>query len=647
MILSVIIVNYNVKYFLEQSLRSVLAAAVATRIEVIVIDNNSEDNSLAYLRPLFPEVIFVANEQNIGFAKACNQGLARARGKYILFLNPDTIVPEDIFSRCINFLERRPDAGALGVRMIDGRGRFLRESKRAFPSPLTAFYKLTGLARMFPRSPVFSRYHLGHLDASIDQQVDVLSGAFLMIPRAVLDITGGFDETFFMYGEDIDLTYRIQEAGFKNYYFAGASIIHFKGESTRKASANYVRMFYQAMSLFVKKHYGKTRARVFNFSIQLAIGLRAVLSAFGRFIRFIGMPIIDAALILLSFFLAKKCWSAWVKTNTDYDAVLIWSSFATLSLLYLVIAYYAGLYDRWYKTGNLWKTALAGTLLVLALYSLLPESFRFSRGIILLGSVFSFLTIAVFRRILIYSGIIPIGTSSSTGMALVVGSAKEYREVEQLLRHSPGITTANILQALKREQGNEAFWKNMKEVISRRTPATRDLIYCVGEMPVKELIDHMQAIGKTLSIRVHYSGSGSMVGSDSTNRSGDAFSPDDRYRITKPFYRRWKRLVDLGIAVVSFVFFPVQFLIVRQPGSFLRNCLEVMVGRKTWVGYMGNGDGLPALRPAIISPAGSRAGAACTPNGSYEEVLDSNYAEKYDPYTDLQLICRWYRNLGN
>jgi len=256
--LSIIIVNY-VKHFLEQCLISVQKAIAGIEAGIIVVDNCSTDNSISYLQPDFPFVQFVVNKENLGFAKACNQGLQIAKGKYILFLNPDTIVPEDCFKKCISFFESHADAGALGIKMLDGRGKFLKESKRSFPMPLTSLYKLFGLAKIFPRSRIFSKYHLGNLDENNDHEVDVLAGAFMMIKKEVLEKVGSFDEIFFMYGEDVDISYRIQKAGYKNYYFAQNSIIHFKGESTRKGTLNYVRMFYNAMSIFVRKHYGGSR----------------------------------------------------------------------------------------------------------------------------------------------------------------------------------------------------------------------------------------------------------------------------------------------------------------------------------------------------------------------------------------------------
>ncbi|MBK7434223.1 MAG: glycosyltransferase family 2 protein [Chitinophagaceae bacterium] len=285
MLLSVIIVNYNVKYFLEQCLLSVQKACVGMETEIIVTDNHSTDSSLDYLMPLFPSVKFISNPVNQGYAKANNQALAHASGEYILFLNPDTIISEDVLQEGIAFFRANPAAGALGVKMIDGSGKFLPESKRAFPSPMTSLYKLSGLSTFFPRSAIFARYYLGHLDENEDHEVDVLAGAFMMMPKRILDLTGSFDERFFMYGEDVDLSYRIQQAGYTNHYLAGNPIIHFKGESTKKGSLNYVRLFYQAMSLFVKKHYSSGRAGLFVFFIQTAIWFRAALSAIAGIVK--------------------------------------------------------------------------------------------------------------------------------------------------------------------------------------------------------------------------------------------------------------------------------------------------------------------------------------------------------------------------
>ena len=240
------------------------------------MDNNSSDGSKDFFAGKFPEVRFIWHDENIGFAKANNFALKQCTGEYVLFLNPDTILPEDCLEKSLSFLQAQTIQGALGVRMIDGAGNFLKESKRGFPSPSTSLFKLAGLAKLFPHSKKFARYYLGNLDEYQNHEIDVLAGAFMLITKKVLDIVGGFDEAFFMYGEDIDLSYRIQKAGYKNYYFADSTIIHFKGESTKKGSLNYVRMFHKAMILFVRKHYKKVR--LFNILMRIGIACNAVLS---------------------------------------------------------------------------------------------------------------------------------------------------------------------------------------------------------------------------------------------------------------------------------------------------------------------------------------------------------------------------------
>ncbi|HTI90344.1 MAG TPA: glycosyltransferase family 2 protein [Puia sp.] len=281
MILSVIIVNYRVRYFLELCLHSVQKALQSLDTEVFVVDNNSGDGSVEYLRPLFPDIRFIVNTENTGFSRANNQALQLASGKYILFLNPDTILPEDIASRCLAFLQSTPDAGGLGVRMVDGSGLFLKESRRGFPSPWVAFCKLSGLTALFPGRRLFSTYYLGHLPPDRTSPAPVLSGACFWVAKAILEKTGGFDERFFMYAEDIDLSYRIEQAGYVNYYLAETTIVHFKGESTLK-DIRYVKQFYKAMSQFRQKHFNRGLPALLNAGIELAIWLRAGIGALFR-----------------------------------------------------------------------------------------------------------------------------------------------------------------------------------------------------------------------------------------------------------------------------------------------------------------------------------------------------------------------------
>lgn len=266
--LSVIIVNYNVKYFLEHCLLSVKRACESLETEIIVFDNNSTDGSRDYLESRFNKVRFIWSDENIGFAKANNRALALCRGKYILFLNPDTIIAEDTIVICLRHIQENISCGALGVKMIDGSGKYLPESKRSFPSPWNAFWRLTGLDKLLPNTGLTSGYYASSVKRNETSVVDVLPGAFLMMKKEVFEEVKGFDESYFMFGEDIDICYRLKKAGYHNFYFPQTTVIHFKGESTQKQSPSYVRNFYGAMHLFVHKHYSLPKALLMHGAIS-------------------------------------------------------------------------------------------------------------------------------------------------------------------------------------------------------------------------------------------------------------------------------------------------------------------------------------------------------------------------------------------
>lgn len=263
--LTVVIVNYNVRYFLEQCLLSVERALAGVKGEVIVVDNCSSDDSLEFLKPKFPWVQYIENKENVGFSRANNQAIKKARGEYVLLLNPDTIIGEDTLRECVDFMDCHSDAGACGVFMERADGSFAPESRRGVPTMFTSFCKMTGLCSMFPHSRRFGRYYMQFLDNREVNEIDIVSGAFMFIRKAVLDKVGLLDETFFMYGEDIDLSYRILLAGYKNYYLP-TPILHYKGESTKKPSIKYVNVFHQAMIIFFRKHFSHN-----NFLLEMVL----------------------------------------------------------------------------------------------------------------------------------------------------------------------------------------------------------------------------------------------------------------------------------------------------------------------------------------------------------------------------------------
>lgn len=283
--LSVIIVSFNVRDYLKQCLLSVKKASVNIDCEIFVVDNNSVDNSCIMIEKEFPEIVLIKNKVNSGFSAANNQAIKLAKGQFILLLNPDTLIGDDTFIKCIGFMNDNPDAGAMGVRMINGEGRFLPESKRAVPTLKTAFFKTFGLSFLFPESRIFNRYYLSHIDSFETSLAEIISGAFMFIRREALDKTGLMDEDFFMYGEDIDLSYRLLQTGYNNYYFPEIQIVHFKGKSTGRDNFTDILHFYKAMRIYVRKRSQERKFKVFHFLIIPAISFREGLALLNRLFR--------------------------------------------------------------------------------------------------------------------------------------------------------------------------------------------------------------------------------------------------------------------------------------------------------------------------------------------------------------------------
>ncbi len=643
--LSVIIVNYNVKYFLEQCLHSVQKACLHLDAEIIVVDNNSTDGSRDFLTPLFPDVKFLWNSQNVGFAKANNLATANAEGEFILYLNPDTLVPEECFVKCLAFFEQNKSAGALGVKMIDGSGNFLKESKRAFPSPLTSLFKLSGLARLFPESKLFARYHMGHLSENDNHETDVLAGAFMMIRRKVLDEVGNFDEQFFMYGEDIDLSYRIQQAGYKNFYFAETPVIHFKGESTKRGSMNYVRLFYKAMSLFVKKHYSGTRAGIFTFLIQTGIFFRAVFTALGTLLKKTGLPILDAAIIFTSFWIIKFLWSTYIRQEINYSPNVIYIAFPVFTAIFLTAAYYSGLYDKGYKTSQLVKSTFFAALILLSVYALLPEKIRFSRGILIFGIMLSFMLLNIVRHLFIkWRYLETSNEGDERRQTIVVSGEKDFVAITMIMKNA-GMPERVLGRVNVNAEESETAIGHIEQLpqLIKRYPV-REIIFCENGLTYKEIINCVTIVKNAVRNKFHASGSNSIVGSDSRNYSGDYVARSKIYRIDKPINRRNKRLTDLLISIVFIAAFPVIVFVKKNIPGFYRNVLLVLMTKKTWIGYATDKNKLPELKRAVISSTSLPVDLNELPEESLLKT-DSWYAASYSPFLDLKIIIRGFKYL--
>jgi len=650
--LSVIIVNYNVEYFLEQCLLSVQKALRNIESEVFVVDNNSRDGSVAMVREKFPDVLLIANEDNPGFARANNQALRKARGTYQLLLNPDTVVEENTFELALQFMDQHPRAGGLGIKMIDGRGQYLPESKRGLPTPQVAFYKMVGLTRLFPRSRRFARYYLGHLSEQENQKVEILAGAFMLLRRETLAEVGLLDEDYFMYGEDIDLSYRILKAGYENYYLADSQIIHYKGESTKKGSLNYVLIFYRAMAIFARKHFSNRYVQVFHAVIYLAIALRAMVSVLRRGLNQLFPPLIDAGICISGLYFITRYWEQnhrFIKGGA-YDRDLLLIAFPAYTLLWLGGMLLYGAYRRPAHIAALLKGVTMGTIALLVLYSLLPEAFRFSRAILLLGSVFAFFALPGWRYLFGLITRVPLLRSTARPKRiLIAGSLPEVERVHHLIRHAgqpasfTGYLSVNEPSAEERPS-----YSGRLDQLADLVPLLQidEVVFCSQDISSKHIFEWMSRLQKLpVELKIAPPESHFIIGSNSIQNQGSWYALELN-TIAQPANVRAKRLHDLLMSFTALLLSPLLWPVNRFRILYFRRVIAVLPAQATWIGYhqQGASQHLPKLKKAIFP---------CTALKPHSQVdretctrLNELYAKDYYPTMDWLLLCKNWRRLG-
>lgn len=648
--LSVIIVNYNVKYFLEQALLSVRKASAGIAIEVFVVDNNSVDDSVVMVKEKFPEVRLIANKDNPGFSKANNQAIRQAKGEYILLLNPDTVVEEDTFEKCITFMDRHPDAGALGVKMIDGSGNFLPESKRGFPAPFVAFCKMFGLSSLFPKSRKFNQYHLGYLDKDKNHEIDVLAGAFMWLRASVLEKVGLLDEDFFMYGEDIDLSYRIVKGGYKNYYLADTTIIHYKGESTKKGSLNYVRTFYNAMIIFARKHFTGDKARSFIFLLQLAIYVRGFLTLINNWGRQLFAPLLDAGVIFLGMYFLKDFWAQYYFNDPDYyQPTFIYFNIPLYIAIWLGAVYLSGGYDRPGSIQKLIRGLLVGTLILAAVYGFLDLEYRPSRLLIVLGSIWAVISTSGIRviRHFFKHGNFNVGLEKNRNL-VIIGTEGESLRVRQLIHQAQVYKNFIGTVAPSGIDDPEIYLSNLDaldEVV--QIYKIDEVIFCSRDISAQDIMQWMTRLGPELEYKIVPLESESIIGSSSKNSAGELYTIDIRFQIGTFMARRNKRLFDLIMVILCVLFLPILFLLIKHPFQFLKNIFQVLIAEKSWVGYGKNEQGneaFPNIRVGVLSPID---GVKFTKvNTQTIHRLNFLYAKDYEVARDLEIIWKGFKNLG-
>ena len=646
--LSVIIVNYNVQYFLDQCLKSVFRSGKDLHMEVIVVDNNSVDGSQEMICEKYPQVQLIANQENAGFSKANNQAIRISRGKYILLLNPDTVVEDDTLTRVVRFMDEHPDAGGLGVRMLDGQGQFLPESKRGLPTPAVAFYKIFGLSKLFPRSKTFGKYHLGYLDPEKTHEVEILSGAFMLLRKETLEKTGYLDEEFFMYGEDIDLSYRITQAGYKNYYFPETRIIHYKGESTKKSSVNYVLVFYNAMIIFARKHFSKQNAWLFSSLINLAVYFRAGVALLNRIVRKIFWPLLDALIIYAGFYFLKTSWEEQVFNGPHYPPEFMYFVVPAYILIWLFTVYFSGGYDKPVKIFRIIRGIGLGTIIILVIYALLPISLRFSRALILLGGAWALFSILFSRTLLslLKNQGLHIETSQNKRI-IIVGDGSEAARIVQMIRqagNSAFIGLVSLHENKPMEGGYVGTIKQINEIIE--IYHIDEIIFCAADISSQEIIDHMASLrNQRINFKIAPPESLYIIGSNSIETFEELFTININ-AVNKPSNRRNKRLFDLVLSGLIFLSLPFTIFMVKNPWGMIRNIFRVMLGKRSWVGYhpLPNIAKLPKIKKGILFPGDTLR------NKNLDEDtlgnLNNLYAKEYRIENDLNIVLKGWRNLG-
>jgi GT2 family glycosyltransferase/lipopolysaccharide/colanic/teichoic acid biosynthesis glycosyltransferase len=643
--LSVVIVNYNVKYFLEQCLYSVFKAIQGIEAEVFVVDNNSVDGSCQMIRDKFSWVKLIANTENVGFSRANNQAIRISTGEYVLLLNPDTIVQEDSFKKCIDFMDSHSDAGALGVKMIDGKGNFLPESKRAVPTPWVAFYKIFGLSKLFPRSRKFGRYHLGYLDKDEIHEVEILSGAFMFIRRKVLDEIGLLDESFFMYGEDIDLSYRIIKAGYKNFYFPETSIIHYKGESTKKGSLNYVILFYNAMIIFTEKHFKvKKGFKLFIWLIHLAIYLRASLSIFKRAVQAIFLPLMDILIIYSGFLLIKPVAESIKFEGFHYPSYYLTLIVPCYIFVWFISMLFSGVYDKPYRIEKILRGIGIGTIIILAIYGLLPEDLRFSRLMIVSGALWSLLALVIFRYLLHFSGIKTFQLSNAKRKKIaIVSNNEEFGRIRHLLSQTAvnAEVIGYISETLDRDSNCLGTFNQIADIVN--IYSIDEIIFSGKDIESQKIVYYMMLLSpQNIEYKIAPPESVSIIGSSSINTAGDLYLVQ-LDTINNPTNRRLKRLFDIIFATVLLILYPVFLFFYKNKIQLLNNIFKALIGRYTLVGYcvdrMNNSElckSLPPLKKGILSPVD----VIKTNNLTPEMVFRINmfYAKDYKISNDFNIL---------
>jgi len=654
--LSVIIVNYNVRDFLENALTSVEQALVGIAGEVTVVDNASDDGSVEMVRKKFPSVKILINDRNLGFAAANNIALRQSTGRYILLLNPDTIVQEDTFQTILRFLDTNPHAGMAGCRILNPDGTLQPACRRSFPTPWVAFTKISGLSALYPESRIFGKYNLGYLDPDKTCEVDAISGSFMAVRREVYEQVGGLDEEYFMYGEDLDWCYRFKQAGWKVYYVSETRIIHYKGESVRRSDIDEVKHFHQAMRVFVAKN--NRGGFLGGLILRSGITVRQWVAFISKSARPARAVILDLLLMALAWLSAEYLWFGEVFRFPAYaypvSFLVPWMIVA--STLYMMGAYTV----RKHSLATVAGAVAAGYVFISAL-TFFFKDYAFSRMVVVISGSLNIVFLTGWRmaaRKLFGSG--QFARRSLFGRpALIVGADHSGREVAQRLRANPhgGYDVVGFIDSTNRRIGEKfdgveilGSIDNIGKIILQEKVS--EVIFSTDVLSYKDILS---VIAKTkhrsVNFRLVPNSLEVIIGKTHIDRLNDLPFVQIEYGLNRLSNRVFKRVLDLvGGCILFFTLYPF-----ARPsgGSSWRRRLgslpAVLRGQMSLVGPTGNGEngGTPGNRDAYLGKRGLTSLADLNTKDDLtieeRERYDVYYAKNQTIVLDLEILMKSFR----
>jgi GT2 family glycosyltransferase len=652
--LSIIIVNYNVKAFLQNCLLSIKKATEKIDSEIIVVDNASDDGSIELIKKNFEDVILIESPVNLGFSKANNLGLKISQGKYICLINPDTIVEENTFEVMINFMENHPDVGLAGCKILNPDGTFQLACRRSFPTPWVAFTKIIGLSKLFPKSKLFAKYNLTYLDENQSYEVDAVSGSFMFLRRDVYEKIGGLDETFFMYGEDLDYCYRVKQAGYKVYYVHSTQIIHFKGESTKRSNIDELKHFYDAMRLFVRKHF--SGSWIIELILQAAINIRSFLAFIGKRFLILTAIIVDFILFNLSVLLAEIIYMK-ISGFSGFPDYAYPTVFIVPAGSFVLIAYLLGSY----QIKNLPISKLYPSLLISFLFTssltYFFKDYAFSRAIVLITYLLLFFILPGWRVLLKIIFKYPKDSRQSLFEAntLIVGTNEAAVELLNRLRKSYNYYY-DVVGLIDRDRKRIGEKINDVEIIGSldtlgkviREKGITEVIFASDFLPYNQILSIVSA-NQNQNVHFHLADKNYdfIISKKDVLELNELPLIEIEYNISMPVHRFIKRAFDILLGVfLLFTLYPI-FLIrylVSKKWNNLLYLFKVLGGKYSFVGRpIGSREtniylGKPGLT-GIVQINENK-------NLSEEDIerLNIYYAKNQNIWLDIEILIKTIQN---